>query len=487
MYYGVHAPWDHSPKFLRFLEIKNPIILVKHFFDARTVEAHEQRLTNWRDHVVNDGYYNDQRFGPGALYHDYELNIRLIESLYLLLLEHEHTAYRKKEVTIEDIIEEKVQWSWYPTALTEKELLNPYLVVTNAFADIKPQEFRDHFVEWLVAALSAQAINEELTASEIFTVYDHLKKLYSAAWVIRQREYDYPLLKKGHSAYEDSGRDEVKNALKVTLSTNKIEQTPAEKFALKEITNGILKIVPSVKAIIHINNISNPEAFMLYLLVDGTKTPINRALNELIEDGLKNLICVITVIESTEILKGISEDNSAFLAYVLAKGVIVYQAEGVIFEVPKVTVPYAKDHIGMSYHQLKLTEASMCFDLIDYRIEEQRAFEAVVLIAQSLRASLQALLFFMTGYKTATPDIERLSWLTTLFTNEIENRFEQLGNLETDLHTHLMGAQTDYDDIPPTLTVEEALQLKIELVHHRMIVKALMTGSDEPFAHVADN
>ncbi|WP_114937798.1 hypothetical protein [Mucilaginibacter endophyticus] len=475
MYCGVYAPWDHAPKFLRLSEVKNPMLPVKYFFDAHDVEGHEGILKHWRDHVVNDGFYNHQRFGPGVIYHDYELNVRLIEALHLLMLEHESTSYLKKSVTAEQLDTEKEKWVWFPSGLSEQELYNPYIIIKAAFKEIEPQEFRDHLSEWLVAALSVQAIDESVTPGEIITVFEHLKKLYSAAWIIRQREHDKPLLRKNHlgnNGSEDIMETVIKKSNQPIL---RVVQTPAEKLALKEVTNAILKIVPSVKAIIHIGRVKNAETFMLYLIVDDAKTTIDRKLNKIIENGVENLITIITVIESINVLQKQGDEKSAFLRYVIAKGIIVYQAVGVVLNELPTLVPYASANSEGGYLQQKLREASMCYDLIDFQIDAQKPFESISLIAQSMIATLQGLLFFMTGYKTNMAEIEKLSWLTQLFTNDIEERFCRLATLESDLYTHLMSAQPDIIDIVPDITLPEVLKLKIELVNQRMIVRNLMS------------
>jgi hypothetical protein len=462
MYCGVYAPWDHAPKFLRLSEVKNPMLPVKYFFDAHDVEGHEGILRLWRDHVVNDGFYNHQRFGPGVIYHDYELNVRLIEALHLLMLEHESTSYLKESVTAEQLDTEKEKWDWFPSGLSEQELYDPYIIIKAAFEEIEPQEFRDHLSEWLAAALSTQAIEESVTPGEIITVFEHLKKLYSAAWIIRQREHDKPLL--GNNESENIRGTKV---IKSNQPILRVVQTPAERLALKEVTNAILKIVPSVKAIIHIGRLKNPEAFMLYLIVDDAKTPIDRNLNKIIENGVENLITIITVIESIDVLQKQGDEKSAFLRYVIAKGVIVYQAVGVVLN----------ENVNSEggYLQQKLREGSMCYDLIDYEIEAQKPFESLSLIAQSMIATLQGLLFFMTGYKTNMAEIERLTWLTQLFTNDIEERFCRLATLEGDLYTQLMSAQPDIIGNAPDISLPEVLKLKIELVNQRMIVRNLMS------------
>ncbi|MEN0055425.1 MAG: hypothetical protein AAGC65_17245 [Mucilaginibacter sp.] len=188
MYCGIYAPWDHVPKFLRYAEVMNPLVPVMYFFDANDVEGHEEKLKTWRHFVVTDAYFNDARFGPGSLIFDYEQNVRLVEALYLLSLDRDDAPNKVNQITEEQLATERAEWVWFPVELTEKELLDPYVPIKAAFEELQLQQFRDHLSEWLNAALSIDAVDEYMSAGEIIMVYDHLKKMYSAAWLIFQRD-----------------------------------------------------------------------------------------------------------------------------------------------------------------------------------------------------------------------------------------------------------------------------------------------------------
>ena len=134
-----------------------PLIPVQYFFDANDVEGHEVKLKIWLHHVVNEGFYNDQRFGPGTLVYDYEPNVRLLEALYLLLLDQED--FGKPSIAQEQLDLERQKWDWFPVVLTGKELLDPYLVIKASFDEVKTQAFRDYLAEWLGATLCLDAID----------------------------------------------------------------------------------------------------------------------------------------------------------------------------------------------------------------------------------------------------------------------------------------------------------------------------------------
>ncbi|MCZ4223529.1 hypothetical protein [Pedobacter rhodius] len=183
-----YAPWEHYPKTLRHQEVQNPISVVIDFFNADSVKGHGKRLKNWRYYVVNDEHYNEKRYGPGSLLYIYELNLKILEAMFLLLLNYKNFYYQRKRLTEQQLEEEKEQWEYYPKNLSLKEQLEPYKAVKKIFKKIKPQEYRDQLREWVHVALYIKTDVEALHAGEVIEVYENLIKLYSAAWLIYKRE-----------------------------------------------------------------------------------------------------------------------------------------------------------------------------------------------------------------------------------------------------------------------------------------------------------
>lgn len=476
MYCGKYAPWEHYPKNLRFSEVQYPLTVVNQFFDLDWPKGHFEDLKTWRYYVINYESFKHERFGPGKLFDTYEATLKLLEALHLLYLDNEDDD-RSVATSDKQVNEEKQLWYWFPEKLSPEELMNPYIAVKRVFKEIKPQQFRDYLNEWIHFALSTHAVEDSMSMNEIMLVYKSVKKLYSAAWIIRQRESDKPTLKKGPVNEADIRQAGGTMIVKKTEEgIIRIEQTVAEKLALKEVADAIRKAVPSIKAIIHINSFKDPDTFMLYILIDDTGTPINEDLNKAIEKAAEPLIHILTVIESESILRSQNDDDKAFLRYVLDRGVIVLKGEDVkLKEQSTVNFRQAED-TGTPHYEQKLTESKMLYDKIDDEIEKENLHEAVKLIAHSLTALLEALLSYKTGYKTANPDIDRLSWLTQLFTNEIERRFDHLANAEPELYELIISGQSGYSDAPLDATLPELLKLKIELVNQRMIVRTLMAG-----------
>jgi hypothetical protein len=61
-------------------------------------------------YVVNDVHYDEKRHGPGTLPFVYDLNLKLLEAMYLLLVNYKRFSYHQDKLTEEQLEEEKIQW-----------------------------------------------------------------------------------------------------------------------------------------------------------------------------------------------------------------------------------------------------------------------------------------------------------------------------------------------------------------------------------------
>ncbi|NVM64195.1 hypothetical protein FHW88_002523 [Mucilaginibacter sp. SG538B] len=438
MYCGVYAPWDHAPKFLRFSEVMDPMIPVKYFFDADDVEGHQETLKTWRHHVVNDGFYSDKRFGPGVLFHDYELNIRLIEGLYLLFLEHQEFSYEKKKVDVEQLSAEKEEWLWFPAELSEKELLNPYVILEAAFDEVKPQEFRDHLVEWLAAALSTHAIDESMSPGEIITVYEHLKKMYSAAWLIFQRDTEHAFFKFKATKVKPQQED-INHTTETDTNTAPpaIEQSPASKLALKEVVKAILNIEPAVRAIIQIGTLENPFGYILYIMIDEPRHELDYLVNELIENSLKPLIDISTIVASVSSIKNGNTSERKFLTWVLTNGIIIYETDGLGLD--NLNAGNNKLTLNTLQHESRLKFARLYYTEISYHFRKKDFRDALQAVHRSIEATLMEYLDVKVGFETTIPNLNRLVTMTLIIDSKVSDWFLELKSARPELYDLLQS------------------------------------------------
>jgi len=475
MYCGVYAPWDHYPKFLRQSEVRNPFIPLKGFFDANDVEGHFEKLKRWRHYVVNFEHYNDERFGPGNLLYDYELNIRLLECLYILFLDYKDHQYILTKIEEEQLITEKEEWIWYPSHLTKAELLNPYLIINAAFDEIQPEQFRDHLWEWINAALSSNAIDETTTPGEIITVYEHIKKMYSAAWLIFQRQTNEPSLLNNTQIdgvpLSKSGEGNPFEP-EVGIIDQSARQSPATKLALKEIAKAIINIAPMVKAIIQIGTTEDPFGYILYILIDDIRYDLNYVFNELIEYSVKPLINISIIVDSVKLVRESNPADRRFLNWSLMNGLIIYEAEELrldalrkdIVKIDLITTPRKK----------WLTLATLHYKEINYYLRRKDLQDALHAIHQSMEAAISEFLDVKVGFETTIPNLTRLITMTLIVDSKISDWFTERKGKLPELYNLIENVYPE--SIRETLMIseEQIMELMLQTGDLLMLISDLL-------------
>jgi HEPN domain-containing protein len=420
MYNGTYAPWEHYPKNLRHYEVENPMSVVVDFFSADSVKGHGKRLKEWRYYVVNDEHYDEKRHGPGTLLFIYDLNLRILEAMYLLLICYKRYSFRQDKVAEEQILEEKELWEYYPANLSLKEQLEPYKAVKKVFKKIKPQEYRDQLHEWSHVALYNNADVESLYAGEVINVYENLIKLYSAAWLIFQRESSCPQLKR--SILENNLAESTTEP--IVLRTINPEPTAAEKLALEEIKSLILKCCTQVQMIIHLGTHPKPFTFyMLILIADDEKTPEHQISNK-IEDNCQYLAHVYAIVHKINSAKEALIKGRRFWSTVMDKGIILYQS-------PEFTLPahqeitrgilLARAQFNWERWGKQGNEFLKGAEL--YRADNNFRL-AAFLLHQSVESVLKAIIQAVIGYRVQMHNLSRLLRLTLLFTDDLKEVFE---------------------------------------------------------------
>ena len=415
-----YAPWEHYPKTLRHYEIENPMSVVVDFFSADSVNGHGRRLKEWRYYVVNDEHYDEKRHGPGTLLFIYDLNLRILEAMYLLLINYKRFSYHQDKVTEEQLEEEKEQWEYYPKNLSLKEQLEPYKAIKKVFKKISPQEYRDQLHEWSHVALYNNADVESLYAGEVINVYENLIKLYSAAWLICQREGGRPQLKRSklESSLADTSTEPI------ALRTINPEPTAAEKLALEEIKNLIVKRCPQVQMIIHLG--THPKPFTFYLLIlisDDEKTPEHEISNK-IEDNCQYLAHVHAIVHKANSAKEALNIGRRFWSTVMEKGFILYQSPELILpEHQEITKKVLLERAKFHWDRWGVQGAQFLRGAELYRADNNFRL-AAFLLHQSVESVLKAIIQAVIGYRVQMHNLSRLLRLTLLFTDELKEVFE---------------------------------------------------------------
>ena len=187
MYYREYAPWEQYPKTLKHEEITNPLGVFKDFFSSGKITEQLKDLKRWRKCVVSKKRYHNKKHSAADLVFFHELNLKLLEAAYLLLIEYQQNSFRVQPISSEQLTEEKETMVYFPKSLSDVEQQTPHLTLKKIFKKISPQMYRDYLAEWLFSAFRRKAIDESMTPGEVIILYENLQRLYDAAWLIDQR------------------------------------------------------------------------------------------------------------------------------------------------------------------------------------------------------------------------------------------------------------------------------------------------------------
>ncbi|MBS7566833.1 HEPN domain-containing protein [Mucilaginibacter sp. Bleaf8] len=421
MYLGNIAPWEQYPKHLRFSEIINPLKVITDFFSSGWPSDHRQDLKEWRYYVLNAKFYKD-RHGPGHVLFIYDQTLQLIEAMHLLLLKNKDRWPRLQDVTEEQIEQEMKDWIYFPKNLSAKELANPYEAVKKCFKKTSPQEYRDYLKEWLNAALYKSAADETLMAGEIIDVYDNIRKLYSAAWLIHQRETSNTF------THKSWGRDKLGSKSPETIVSEELsslkdlnpELTTTEKLGMEEVKKVIVDRVPSVSMIYLMGTHPNPFTYYVLVLVeDKEKTPEHEIANK-IEDNCRYLALVFAIVHKLASAKEALAKNKRFWHNTLYKSINIYKAPNV-----ELTGAHAIDdkvwleRAQHDWNRWGLQGKEFLKGAIRY-MEDGNYNLALFSLHQAAESSLIAIIRAVLGYRLSVHNLSRKIRITLLFTEEIK-------------------------------------------------------------------
>lgn len=424
---SVYAPWKQIPFHLSLEEVQRPLSVLEEFFYIKSPGGHFKFLKDWRHYVLFDQFFNDKSDGPGYLWFEYKWHIKLLEALSLLADGYKKERYKFPPVPGEQLTAEERKWEWFPKELAREELADPYLAIHKVFKKISLPQFREYLADWLEAALSKQDIDESVTPGEVVKVYESLQKLYSAAWLIRQRHGD-----KDSELNEDSkdtiltvpAGNEAKGSSCKALNGLYPALTDAERLGMGEVCSLILKKVPTVKKIVLLGTHPKPFTYYLVIIIDDTDKTQEHEIANKIEDNCKQLVGVFAIVERESWVKHEIERGDRFWNTALYHGVHVHTADG--FELPAFQSVGKDAWIKSAKTDWKRWgEQGLGFLKAAKLAAENENFNlAVFMLHQAAESSIIGIVRVLSGCRFSTHNLARMLKFTLLFTDTIVDVLE---------------------------------------------------------------
>jgi HEPN domain-containing protein len=456
------------PRYLNEQEINNPLLVLADFFSIDWLPGHLENLQRWRKYVIEETYYKDKASGPVSLLFTHKLTVRLIEAMYVLNLSKvSERSLLKIHLNFNVQLQlEQSQWIDYPTHLIEEEMINPYLTIMRFFKAYSIYKYSTFLNEWLETALSSSPADETLQTCDIIYVYENLQKLYEAAWIIRQREIDSPILisfEEEEPAVEHAQPRLSKLALVNSDCAFNDTLTIAERLGLNELVKTILASLSSVQMIVHLGTHPSPEAFYLLIITDEKDKAFEHDLVHQIEALCKPMIGVCAIVHKSDaFIRGINE-GSRFFYNVLTKSTTAYQSDDIVL--PQLQ-PVNGEHIRAQNEAIWkrwgkqgkdfLDTALNCYDVGNYNL-------CLFLMHQSVESTLSAIVRINLGYRLAIHNLDRMLRISLMFTDELKNVFDGDAD-DARLFEVLQRAYSDArykDDFKPDLQMVKSLTDKV--------------------------
>jgi len=401
-------------------EVNSPLLVLADFFYDDWLPGDLERLKTWRDFVLKETYYLDEKNSPVGLLRCYTLNIRLIEALYLFeSCDSNHLLVQK---ATDPAPLERCLWRDYPTNLTEAELDDPFTVISKFFKAFTLQQYRVQLYDWLEHGLSSKAAHEFITTADLVGVYENLQKMYSAAWVIYQRSAEKPYVKNIFHPNHDMGNTKANKPVNFYKLNTNIANSEQEKFS--SLISIIKHKVPTVQCIVYLGAATEfTDRMFLLVLTSRDETETAQSLNCLIEDSCKPVAKVTALCHYTTALTTALENNSRFF-HQATHCPVVYLSGDFILPFAKPIERIAANESASFKWNYWLQQGKDFLKGADFYLRQENANASLFSLHQCAECVLIALIRGVNGYGTTNHNLSRLLAVTQMFTNDLADVFE---------------------------------------------------------------
>lgn len=403
--------WANCPIHLSTSEIENPFIVIDDFFSADDLQGHITYLEKWRDRVISPGYYVDLKGSPSGLLWRHELNIRLIESV-ALLLESSNFALLTN-ITAIDSYENKQEIAFVRTKLNESEISNPLLLVNSFFQERPVSWYREQLQEWLRYGLSTNAAKEFVNSPELITVYENLQKLYCAVW----------LLLMVREALPEENEQQEAPVPNVRLYNLDRETLPLHHEMLPGLVSVILKKLPATYAIYYLGCKpgTHNTAFLLVLTADHEEGEA-LSLGTMLEESCRPTNAFILVHYASAVINAINKGDHFFNRALSCPA--LYISGNMLLPNSEIIKPNTVVDLGEANWERWRKQAKEFLLGAEYYLSVEAYSAALFSLHQCAEDILIAIVRSVLAYKINSHNLLRLLRVTQFFTNDLTAVFQ---------------------------------------------------------------
>jgi HEPN domain-containing protein len=403
-------------------EVINPMLVLADFFNDDWLPGHLERLKVWRDYIIDDDYFRGIKNSPAELLYFHKLNIRLIEALYLVI-DKPRLSDAATDITALEL--EKSVWRDFPPNLNNAELLNPYIVIQLFFKSCSLQQYRNILYEWLEYGLSSSSANEFIETKDLVVVYENLQKLYSAAWLIYQRESEKLFLKNDLNNKVIKNDDIISSKSETLACLYQLDSTisPDSEATLKKLIGVIKHKVPSVQAIIYLGKIPDrPDKIFLLVLTADTELNQASSLSSTIEESVSKLADVTALVHFASALFSAVTKNNFFFCRALNSPVI-YLSGDLLLPVPKPTNSLLVNKDASFNWERWQSQGREFLAGAEFYLKRNAVKAALFSLHQCSECLLIAIVRAVLGYRINNHNLSKLLQITQMFTPDLNRLF----------------------------------------------------------------
>jgi HEPN domain-containing protein len=419
-----YAPWEQYPKYLSQKEVQHPISVIDDFFSADRPKGHKKRLKEWRHFAVAQAHYTNKRFGPGSLLYTCELNLKLLEAMFLLLINYE-SSFPKPTIPNEDQLKkEKEEWPFFPKNLSDQEILNPFKAIRKIFKELTLAEYRDHLNEWLSEALTIKTTAEGIDAADILLIYESMLRLHSAAWLILQRSATEPPLKKTVESAPDKQQPKttplkVNTFHDVALYDLNISIPAIGEGQLSGLIAIIKHKISSVQAVIYLGAIPNePNTVFLLILTNNEEKRQAQSLSSTIEESCREVVNVVALVHhASAFLSGLQHDHLFFNKALRCP--IVYLSGDLLLPSYKTQLPSGTSETGLANWEHWRKQGKDFLEGAEGYLKREATPAALFSLHQCVECLLVAIIRVVLGYRVNNHNLATLLRISRMFTGSL--------------------------------------------------------------------